>query len=288
MEHVKDYEADVIFLTETWMQFDNDDVTATVKTHGYKLLHNRRRNREKSTTGGGVGFMVKSSLIVRHVTAKHFSSFEQTMVKIKLKNNSTLTLISLYPLLFVPANIFIDELTVFFEILSVSSDVFVLSGDVNIHMDTDDTYAIRLKEVFSMFNLTQFVDIPTHKHGHSIDIVLATSDSPIIDDVLPNDVKHSDHFLIEFKVSTIPIKKAYKSVTYRDIKSINNEQFCTDVKEVCMNNQSNNMQESMTNYNSLLSEIVDCHAPIKTKQVKIVPNAPWFDLQYKSLQQRRR
>ena len=55
-------EADVIFLTDTWMQFDNGDVTATV---------NRRRNRKKST-GGGVGFMVKSSLIVRHVTVKHF------------------------------------------------------------------------------------------------------------------------------------------------------------------------------------------------------------------------
>ena len=76
MEHVKNYEADVIFLTETWMQLDNDDVTATVKTHGYKLLHNRRHNREKSTRGG-VEFMLKSLLIVRHVTAKHFSSFEQ-------------------------------------------------------------------------------------------------------------------------------------------------------------------------------------------------------------------
>ena len=47
-----------------------------------------------------------------------------------------------------------------------------------------------------------------------------------------------------------------------------------DVKEVCMNSQSNNMQERMTNYNSLLSEIVDHHAPIKTRQVKTVPNAP--------------
>ena len=83
------------------------------------------------------------------------------MVKIKLKNNSTLTLISLYRLLFVPANIFIDELTEFFEILSANSDVFVLLGHVNIHMDMDDTYVIRLKEVFSMFNLTQFVDFPT-------------------------------------------------------------------------------------------------------------------------------
>ena len=121
-----------------------------------------------------------------------------------------------------------------------------------------------------------------------MDIVLARSDFPIIDDVLLNDVKLSNHFLVEFIVSTMPIKKAYKSVTYRDIKPINNEQFCTDVKEVCMNNQSKNMQEMMTNYNYLISEIVDRHAPIKTKQVKIVPNAPWFDLQYKSLRQRRR
>ena len=48
--------------------------------------------------------------------------------------------------------------------------------------------------MFSMFNLTQFVDFPRHKHGHRIDIVLARSDSPIIDDLLPNDVKFSDHY----------------------------------------------------------------------------------------------
>ena len=68
----------------------------------------------------------------------------------------------------------------------------------------------------------------------------------------------------------------------------NSMQKTTFLVQVCMNNQSNNIQERMTNYNSLLSEIVDRHAPIKTKQVKIVPNAPWFDLQYKSLRQRRR
>ena len=47
MEHILDYKADVIFLSETWMSSDDDDITAVIKTYGYKLLHNRRRNREK-------------------------------------------------------------------------------------------------------------------------------------------------------------------------------------------------------------------------------------------------
>ena len=47
MEHVKDYDADVVFVSETWMQADNDVITAEIKSHGYTMKHNRRRNRDK-------------------------------------------------------------------------------------------------------------------------------------------------------------------------------------------------------------------------------------------------
>ena len=61
MEHVLDVDASIAFLTETWMEADKNDVTAVIKSYGYKLLHNRRLNREKET-GGGVGVMVKSTM----------------------------------------------------------------------------------------------------------------------------------------------------------------------------------------------------------------------------------
>ena len=55
MEHILNCDADVIFITETWMPDDTNDITATIKSYGYQLLHNRRKDREKTLGGGGGG-----------------------------------------------------------------------------------------------------------------------------------------------------------------------------------------------------------------------------------------
>ena len=86
MEHVLDQKASVVFLTETWMESDLNDITAVVKSYGYTLRHNRRRGRVKET-GGGVGVMVKSSMVHKQLKCKFFSSFEVTMLRVKLTNN---------------------------------------------------------------------------------------------------------------------------------------------------------------------------------------------------------
>ena len=33
-------------------------------------------------------------------------------------------------------------------------------------------------------------------------------------------------------------------------------------------------------YNEVLSSVLNDHAPNKSKTIKIVPNAPWFDCEY--------
>ena len=84
LEHIVDYEADIVFLSETWMESQKNDITAMVKQRGYKMLHNRRLNREKEV-GGGVGVLVNSSLYAKQLGSKDFSSFEHTMVIVKLE-----------------------------------------------------------------------------------------------------------------------------------------------------------------------------------------------------------
>ena len=67
IEHIKDYDADIVFLSETWMEADRNDITAMLKTVGYKLTHNRRCNRDKDL-GGGVGILLKMSLVHKHMS----------------------------------------------------------------------------------------------------------------------------------------------------------------------------------------------------------------------------
>ena len=287
MEHIIDYDADVVFVSETWMQSNNDDITAMIKPYGYKLLINRRRNRDK-IIGGGVGVMLKESLSSKHISIKQFSSFEHTTVKVQLNDKTNLTLITIYRLQFVTTGTFRDELIVLLEIFCSSGEMFVLSGDINIHLDTDELNATHLKEIFIMFNLKQYVDFPTHRLGHTIDVVLTRSDHPIITGLQPNDVELSDHFLIEFAVGISATETKYRTVTYRDTKSINNSQFCTEIKEGYKNIPICNMQEKVTSCHALMSKVVNTHASLNTKQIKVVPNAPWFDFEYKALRRRRR
>ena len=108
MEHINDYDPDIAFFTETWLQTEKNTVTAEIKSYGYKLLHNPRKDREKER-GGGVGIMVRDSLSVKQVSSKHFKSFEQTVVRLQLANKKTMILISIYRLLFVPIPLFLEE-----------------------------------------------------------------------------------------------------------------------------------------------------------------------------------
>jgi hypothetical protein len=43
MEHLIDRDPDIVFLTETWLQYEKNSVTAEMKTYGYKLWHDRRK-----------------------------------------------------------------------------------------------------------------------------------------------------------------------------------------------------------------------------------------------------
>ena len=174
-----DYGADLLFLSDTWMQTDKDDITAMLQTYGYKLLHNRRRNRDK-VLGGGIGVILKLSLVSKQISCKPFSSFEHTIVKVQLLNQKYLTLISVYRLQFVPTNTFLDEFTELLEILCTGNDIFIITGDVNIHLDTDESNAQRLRDIFLMFNLEQYVNFPTHKLSHTLDIVLTRVDQLVI------------------------------------------------------------------------------------------------------------
>ena len=48
------------------------------------------------------------------------------------------------------------------------------------------------------------------------------------------------------------------------------------------------MGEAIATYNSVIEELMDKHYHPKTKQIKVVPHAPWFDSEYENLRKRRR
>ena len=81
-----------------------------------------------------------------------------------------------------------------------------------------------------MFNLTH-VKFPTHREGHTIDVVLTHGNSPIIEDIKSIDANLSDHFIIQFKTcDIIPEKKEYRNATYRNTKLTCNDSFSKEIQ----------------------------------------------------------
>ena len=99
MEHVIDNDPSIVLLQETWLKSNRSNVTALVKEYGYVLLHNIRKNREKSS-GGGVGILLKKDMKYKKIKHGQFTSFEHKVVKVIIENNKSLLLISIYVLLY--------------------------------------------------------------------------------------------------------------------------------------------------------------------------------------------
>lgn len=82
--------------------------------------------------------------------------------------------------------------------------------------------------------------------------------------------------MVNSKVKVTASKHEFKTVTYRDLNSVNFEQFSAEIKE----------RNKVVAYNTLMKEIADNYASLK--KIKIVPNAPCFDYEYKQLRKLRR
>jgi hypothetical protein len=189
----------------------------------------------------------------------------------------------------------------------------VFCGDLNLHFDSkDDSSAKTARNLISDFNLQQLITEPTHEDGHTLDPIIA-SDSCPIDAIFLRQFKFSDHFAVFF--SLLGAKKDLNSkrkVTSRCLKRIDELNFKNDTKcalddlqkkhnhchsvgshrteitENVTDKQPPEMPETPAaalpasqisefthDLNAALSEVLESHAPLRTRYVTDRPSAPW-------------
>ena len=80
-----------------------------------------------------------------------------------------------------------------------------------------------------------------------------------------------------------------KNVVYRKLKSVDLESLkrglsdsllCSDPPDLQVHLHSEDLRDLdalVRRYNTTLSKVIDCHAPLKTKTVKVRPAVPWYN-----------
>ena len=165
---------DILAITETWLQENNNDFSITeMCPTGYQFHHVRRKN----TRGGGVGLLLKKHIKVEKQSQKGFSSFEYLDVILNNYNISIRTIVTYRPppskVNNLRASMFFKEFCTFLEQVIILSGNILIVGDFKFHVDnTRNSDTITFNKILESFNLQQHVNEPTHKQGHTLDLII--------------------------------------------------------------------------------------------------------------------
>lgn len=280
-ELITEENLDLLFLTETWLTGDlTDEVALSAMTPGgFSVVHLPRL----SGRGGGVGVIHRTEL---KITQKHLpqsaSSYECLQICFPLRH-TTLTICIIYRPPGTCLRMFMTELSDLLEQItsSVHGEV-LLVGDFNIHVDQANVNpATDFLRLLESWNLVQHVNIPTHRKGHILDLVISRSSDATVAIMGTDECVSSDHACVLFSMQVQKPVKTRKTIRIRKLKDINPATFAADIRCSSMNDASFSLdaRTPCNHYHDVLTHLLSIHAPEKTITITTKPNAPWFNFE---------
>ena len=283
-EEVKTGNFDAFGLTETHIKaLDTPSFLSELTPEDFSLVHTSRENKR----GGGVGIFIKSALDFKTIHSPEFSSLENHTVSLTLDGCCMFLGVVYQP----PASSvvkFFEDFLSYVGFLSSLSSSFVICGDFNFHVNTMSPTVDELKSVMDSCCLSQYTDFPTHLHGHTLDLLMASSKYFAISDVKGSGFI-SNHKIIscvvDFPSLDTPMQKV---ASFHQYHKLNIDKFRSDLLAIpCISSPSDDTYLLHEQYTSGLSGLLDIHAPLKTKQL-IKPAPSWRTDEYRTAKCMRR
>ena len=289
---VFDKKYDVFLITETWLSELGDEVSIKQLTPpGYSFIHCPR----EGGGSGGVGLLYRSCLNLTQVRNEvNYQSFEHICIRVTL-SKETIFVACIYRPPRSKKNkhkdsTFHAEFTDFLDTF-VKNNRFIIFGDVNYWYNIkSDSNTKKLISAFESRKLTQLINLPTHKHGNILDwVVLHENFNSFISAVEVNDYMISDHYVISLLTSFSKPQKAKKSILCRNLKGVNFDDFCEDLKNSnLLKNPPRDLNDLTKLYDETLTELIDTHAPLRKKVVVEREDFEFFDSKLREAKRKRR
>ena len=278
-----DNQVDIACITETWLSSESGAITFAIKEAGYEIDHAYRSKR-----GGGVAILWKPHVKVRNnLKSKSYESFQYKNVV--LLGSVKINLFCIYRLQEIPISQFLQDLDNLLYTQSCSSDTIILTGDFNFHYEKSDSKNVEaLEDLTSSYGMSQFVFGPSHKMGHTLDLVFANRhefDFPLMH---PVNLEISDHFPIMFEIPVFNnVMQSKKQISYRNVKSIDRAEFSRNLcnslnnKLSCVNLDDVDFGDHYNMFSECAVEELDRVAPVVTKNLPSSPQPSWMDAEYR-------
>ena len=167
--------------------------------------------RSTGHRGGGIGILYKTCLDIRvadncQPTNVKYNTFEHAQHLLNMNSKRTRIITIYHPPPSTTNGLttaqFFFEFAMFLEHLISLSEQIVIVGDVNLHLDnTSNNQTREFLELLDTLNLSQLVNQPTHRLGHTLDCIITEQDANLVIDICVYTPWISDHSLVAFKLS---------------------------------------------------------------------------------------
>ena len=75
---------------------------------------------------------------------------------------------------------FFEEFSILLESLTITPEHLLLVGDYSFHVDvTTDREALKFLDLIDSAGLQQWVHVPTHRNGHTLDLIMDRQDQTL-------------------------------------------------------------------------------------------------------------
>lgn len=274
---------DIMLITESWLKDDVRD-SPIIADITNSLPDHQVFQQSRSSRGGGVCAILRKGYSVKRNTTSVFKSFEHLDLRVE-SGFTHLRIIVVYrpppsKKNKLSASQFFDEFSTFLETVSIPTHNLIIAGDFNFHLDaiSRNSDASAFADLLSSFGLIQHVQDPTHERGHLLDLIITKSAGGLV--IKPNVTfgLPSDHALISCRVTLPRPRPTRVLVTRRKLRSINLDEFRESV--ICSSlarEPSADLSSLTEQFDTVLCDLLEQHAPQCTRYVTLRPHAPWFD-----------
>ena len=151
---------------------------------------------------------------------------------------------------------------------------------------------LRQSNFFTSCNLTQHIKIPTHRHDHTLDLIITHANTTINPIITSSHIVTSDHYPIFTSINVRPNPPPPpKTFTYRRINAIDYPKFIDDLNSSpLITNPPSRLPDLLDLFFATIRSQLDHHDPLLTKTNKSsrTTPTPWITLEILSLESARR
>lgn len=185
-------------------------------------------------------------------------------------------------------------MTCFYKIITIrrhlnlflSQFVFItiLNEDFHFHVnDPSDTIESQFLDILNCFNLHILnICTSTHKNNNILDLIITRSGEASVSNLSVHDPVISDHFAVHCSLAIKKPPNVKLTVMSRKLCNIDSDSFGADIRSSSLyNSPSLNLSELCDQNDSVLSLILDKHAPLRKRVITARPRSPWYSEEIK-------